>query len=130
MTPARPTGPDTEALAKLLSELEASMKNESSVCEGCRGVPTGMVECCDGSDGCPCRGEPNIPWSCPQCNGSGVTPDAIRQNAPTLLALAKWALAAKEGYHNIRWCQHPMPDGLCNCDRVIAEDILSAFPKL
>lgn len=41
------------------------------VCEGCRGECGGLAECCDGSGGCPCRGQPYFPWTCSVCKGSG-----------------------------------------------------------
>lgn len=45
--------------------------DENIVCEGCRGEPSGLVECCDGSKNCPCGGRPYNPWICPVCEGTG-----------------------------------------------------------
>ena len=97
----------TPDIQKLLDELEIG---EAPTCGGCRGEPRGLVECCNGADGCPCHGQPYIPWVCPSCNGTGhETPivSAIRQYIRQLeaeretmriqlLALAKWALEARE----------------------------------
>lgn len=50
-------------------------------CEGCRGEPTGLVECCNGDDGCPCKGQPSIPWTCRMCNGTGKKADAPKPDS-------------------------------------------------
>lgn len=56
-----------------VEELIEVLAEEEIECESCRGQASWLVECCDGSRNCPCRGLPMGPPSiCEECRGTGV----------------------------------------------------------
>lgn len=46
-------------------------ENKNIMCPGCRGEGRWEAECCNGSGGCSCRGEPIDMGKCNVCGGSG-----------------------------------------------------------
>lgn len=50
------------------------MKDEFEICPGCNGEGRWEAECCNGSGGCSCHGEPVDMGLCNVCGGSGEVP--------------------------------------------------------
>jgi len=54
--------------------MKNKMKNETEICPGCNGAGRWETECCNGSGGCTCQGEPVDMGPCNVCGGSGEVP--------------------------------------------------------
>lgn len=58
----------------MLNFIESKIKMKKQICERCNGTGQMDVDCCNGSCGCSCKGNPVL-LTCTYCSGRGYVQD-------------------------------------------------------